>query len=170
MAGGRMAYVGPRRRAAAETNAVDSAASKRPKMQSLASQKKIDDWKIYTVHNASMYSTIMTYLSQDAVPEALQKLNDWENESPASKLSGEYPLAEARIYIHVEDLRRAVNALSTYRKSVTMSAQLADAMNLEIECLQRMNNKKQIKEVAEDFLKRFPGHPFEERMKEALAQ
>lgn len=170
MAGGRMAYVGPRRRALAETNTVGSAASKRPKMQSLSSQKKIDDWKIYTVHNASMYATIMTYLSQDAVPEALQKLNDWENESPAAKLSGEYPLAEARIYIYVEDLRRAINTLATYRKSVTMSAQLADAMNLEIECLERINNKKQVKEVAEDFIKRFPGHPFEDKMKEALAQ
>ena len=172
MAGGRLTYVGPRKRKdkEADTNTVDKAELKRLKPQSLASQKKVDDWKIYTVHDASMYSTITTYLAQDALPEAFQKLSDWENESPASKLSGEYPLAEAKIYIYVEDFRRAINALGAYRKSVAMSAQLADAMKLEIDCLQKINEKKRAQEVAEDFLKRFPGHPFEAEMKEVLAR
>ncbi len=172
MAGGRLTYVGPRKRKdkEADTNTVDKAASKRPKVQTLASQKKVDDWKVYTVHDASMYATITSFLAQDALPEAFQKLTDWENESPASKLSGDYPLAEAKIYIYVEDFRRAINALDTYRKGVAMSAQLADAMKLEIECLQRINANKRVKEIAEDFLKRFPGHPFVEEMKEVLAR
>ena len=170
LAGGRLTYVGPRKRKdqAAETNLVDKAAGKRPKLQTLTSQKKVDDWKIYTVHDASMYATITSFLAQDALPEAFQKLYDWENESPASKLSGEYPLAEAKVYIAVEDFRRAINTLAAYRKGVTMSAQLADAMKLEIECLARINDKQRAKEVAGDFLKRFPGHPFEAEMKEVL--
>ena len=172
MVGGRLTYVGPRKRKEkqAETNTVDKTASKRPKQQTLTSQKKVDDWKIYTVHDASMYATITTFLAQDALPEAFQKLIDWENESPASKLSGDYPLAEAKIYIQVEDFRRAINALATYRKSVAMSAQLADAMKLELDCLQRINEKKRAKEVAEEFVKRFPGHPFEEEMKGVIAR
>ena len=170
MVGGRLTYVGPRKRKEApETNVVDKAAGKRPKMQTLTSQKKADDWKIYTVHDASMFATIKSFLEQDAVPEAFQKLSDWENESPSSKLAGEYPMAEAKIYAHVEDYRRAVNALAAYRKSVTMSAQLADAMKMEVECLEKINGRKQIKEVAQDFVKRFPGHPYEEQMKEYLA-
>ena len=169
--GGRLAYVGPRKRKAAEgTNAVEKAASKRPKLQSLTSQKKVDDWKIYTVHDTSMYATITSFIAQDAVPEAFQKLTDWENESPQSKLSGEYPLAEAKVYVHVEDYRRAINAIDAYRKSVAMSAQLADAMKLEVECLQKINDKKRTREIAEDFVKRFPGHPFEAEMKEVLGK
>ncbi len=171
MAGGRLTYVGARKRrdAEAETNTTAKAASKRPAMQSLASRMKVDDWKIYTVHDASMYATIASFLAQDALPEAFQKLNDWENESPSSKLSGDYPMAEAKVYLAVGDLRRAVNALVTYRKGVTMSAQLADAMKLEIECLQQLNDKTRVKEIAADFVKRFPGHPFEAAMKEVLA-
>ena len=78
-------------------------------------------------------------------------------------------MAEAKVYLAVGDLRRAVNALATYRKGVTMSAQLADAMKLEIECLQQLNDKTRVKEIAADFVKRFPGHPFEAAMKEVLA-
>ncbi|OQC33481.1 MAG: hypothetical protein BWX70_00078 [Verrucomicrobia bacterium ADurb.Bin070] len=171
MAGGRLTYVGARKRrdAEPETNTTAKASSKRPAMQSLASRMKVDDWKVYTVHDASMYATITSFLAQDALPEAFQKLTDWENESPASKLSGDYPMAEARVYLSVGDLRRAVNALATYRKSVTMSAQLADAMKLEIECLQQLNDKTRIKEIAADFVQRFPGHPYEAAMKEVLA-
>jgi len=169
MAGGRLTYVGPRKRKEPETNTVDKASAKKPKMPSLASQKKVDDWKIYTVHDASMSATIATFLAQDAIPEAFQKLTDWENESPQSKLTGEYPLAEAKVYIHVEDYRRAVNILTTFRKSVTMSAQLADAMKLEVDCLEKLGDKTRVKEVAADFLKRFPGHPYEKDMKEIAA-
>ena len=170
MAGGRLTYVGVRKSKKIEsTNAVDKAASKTTKLRSLSSLVKVDDWKIYTVHDASMFATVTSFLAQDALPEAFQKLSDWENESPQSKLSGEFPLAEAKVYMHVEDYRRAINTLATFRKGVTMSAQLADAMKLEIECLQKVNDKKRIKEVAEDFLKRFPGHPYEAEMKEVLA-
>ena len=170
MAGGRLTYIGARKSKKIEgTNAVDKAASKKTKLRSLSSLVKVDDWKIYTVHDASMFATVTSFLTQDALPEAFQKLSDWENESPQSKLSGEFPLAEAKVYIHVEDYRRAINTLATFRKGVTMSAQLADAMKLEIECLQKINDKKRVKDVAEDFLKRFPGHPYEAEMKEVLA-
>lgn len=160
MAGGRLAYVTPQRRAS------DGAKGTKTKAASVA--RRVDDWKIYTVHDASMYTTITSYIGQDAIAEAFQKLSDWENESPVSKLGGEYALAEAALYIHVEDVRRAVHTLAAYRKTVTMSAQLADAMKLELECHQRLNSTAAAKEVANEFLKRFPGHPFETKMKEAL--
>jgi tetratricopeptide (TPR) repeat protein len=158
MAGGRLAYVAPQRRA--------SGSAKGAKTKSASVTRRVDDWKIYTVHDASMYTTITAYIEQDAVAEAFQKLSDWENESPVSKLGGEYALAEAALYIHVKDMRRAVHTLESYRKTVTMSAQLADAMRLEVECHQRLNDMAAAKEVANDFLKRFPGHPFETKMKE----
>lgn len=163
VAGGRLSYIGARKKEST-TNSV--AKAKRGGLQSLSSQRKIDDWKVYTVHDASMYTTIMSFLQQDALPEAFQKLADWESESPISKLAGDYPMAEARVYMAVEDYRRAINALAAYRKNVTMSAQLADAMKLEIDCRRRVNDLVTIKEIAAEFLKSFPGHPYEAEMKE----
>jgi hypothetical protein len=131
--------------------------------------KKADDWKVYTVHDASMAATIATDLSQDAVPEALQELNDWENESPQSKLTGEYLLRRPRSTPTSKTTGAPSTRSDAFRKSVTMGAQLADAMNVEIENLQKINDKTRAKEVAEDFLKRFPGHPFEAEIKEMVA-
>lgn len=166
VAGGRLGFVDPKKRkAVVDTNEVSKVTSKKPKLPSMTSQKKVDDWKIYTVHDASIAATISAFLAQDAIPEAFQKLSDWENESPQSKLSGEFPLTEAKVYIHVEDYVRAINALSNFRKSVAMSAQLADAMKLETDCLTRIGEKARAQEVAKEFLKRFPGHPYEADMK-----
>jgi len=167
MAGGRLGFVDPKkRRVIPEANDVSKVSSKKPKPPSLFSQKKIDDWKIYTVHDASMSATIASFLTQEAIPEAFQKLSDWENESPQSKLTGDFLLTEAKVYIHVEDYVRAINTLDHFRKSVTMTAELADAMKLEVDSLLKINEKKRAQEVAKDFLGRFPGHPYEAEMKE----
>lgn len=171
MAGGRMSYVGTRRTTKLQdTSGTNNAARAKSQLRSLRQPKtlnaKVDDWKIYTVHDASMYTTITSYLLQHALPEALQKLNDWENETPTSKLSGDFPMAEAKVYMYARDFRRAANALDIYRKNTSMSAQLADAMKLEIDALAELGDKKRIKEVAQDFVKKFPGHPYEKEMKE----
>ena len=157
MAGGRLTYVGPRkaRSSETETNTVAKAGQKGTRKPTALKPSsltgKVDDWKIYTVHDASFYATITAFLAQDALPEALQKLADWENESPASKLSGEYPMAAARIYLYVKDFRRAVNELDVYCRTVEMSAQLADAMKLETEALAELKNRKRMKEIAAYF-------------------
>ena len=134
--------------------------------QSLAAQRaqRIDAWKVLTVQDSSMYTTIVNFLAQDAVEEALQKLWEWEAMSPLSKLSGEYTVAAARVYMYLEDYRRAINMLRNYRKQITMNAMLADAMKLEMDCLVKLDDKPRIKELAEDFTKRFPGHPYESQM------
>ncbi|MCL2104450.1 MAG: hypothetical protein FWH21_05270 [Kiritimatiellaeota bacterium] len=163
MPGGYVPFLDPARRRA-PTNTVSTAAVKKP--QSLAAQmaQKIDAWKILTVQDASMYSTIVSFLAQDATEEALQKLSDWEGMSPLSKLSGEYTVAAARTYVYLEDYRRAINILKNYRAQTTMNAMLADAMKLEMDCLVKLDDKPRIKELAEDFVKRFPGHPYELEM------
>lgn len=181
---GRLSYVGPRmtpeeieakrileeKKRNPNFKVEEERPKKKSRLKSLRSpklpQKRIEDWKVKTVHNASMYTTITTYLSQDAIQEAIQELGDWGVQSPSSKLSGEYPMAAARVYIYVRDYRRAVNVLDIYCRQVEMSAQLADAMKLETECLAELKDWKRQKEVAEKFLRRFRGHPFEEYMKE----
>ncbi len=164
MAGGRLAFAKPAPKSKEEA----TADSRRRRTQSLTARRKVDDWKIYTVHDASHFATINSLLAQDAIAEALQRLSDWENESPQSKLTGEYPLAEARVYAYLEDYRRAINTLAAYRKCVTMTAQLADVMKFEAECRLKIRDTKAVAEIVEEFLKRFPGHPYESEMKEML--
>lgn len=174
MPGGRTPFYDPeRRKAIEETEGAPAPAQpgrRAPRAQSLVTRQRVDDWKIRTVHDASMHTTIASFLSQDAVAEAFQQLADWELQSPLSKLTGDYPLAEARVYMHVEDYRRAAHALAAYRRNVTMSASLAEAMRLEAECLERLNNRTALRELAAEFIKRFPGHPQEAEMKELQAR
>ena len=99
------------------------------------------------------------------MPEALQEMANWESESPTSKLEGEYPIAAARVYQKAKDFRRAANILDLYTRNTGMSAQLPDAIKLEVECLGELNDTERQRKLAKDFLKRFPGHPFEEEMK-----
>lgn len=71
--------------------------------------------------------------------------------------------------MYVKDFRRAANALDVYTRNTGMAAQLADAMKLEVECLGELKDKARQKALTKDFLKRFPGHPYADEMKE-LAQ
>ena len=166
MPGGHVPFLNPEKRKEPTNTTVTATASRRP--LSLAAQlaQRIDPWKMLTVQDASMYSTIVTFLAQDATEEALQKLADWEGLSPLSKLSGEYNVAAARIYMYLGDYRRAINILKNYRTQTTMNAMLADAMKLEMDCLVKLDDrdKPRIRELAEDFVRRFPGHPYELEM------
>ena len=165
MPGGYVPFLNPEKRKE-PANTATAATPKKPLSLIAQMAQKIDPWKILTVQDASMYSTIVTFLAQDATEEALQKLADWEGSSPLSKLSGEYTVAAARVYMYMDDYRRALNILKNYRTQTTMNAMLADAMKLEMDCLVKLNDrdKPRIKELAEDFVKRFPGHPYEQEM------
>lgn len=125
---------------------------------------KGEEWKTYTVRNASLYKTILSQLEQGAFDEALQTLRAWENESPTGKLEGEYTMAEARVYRALGDSRRVVNALDVYVRNTVMTAELADAMKLEAECLDDLKETARRRALAKEFLKRFPGHPYGEEM------
>ena len=130
----------------------------------LPAAPKGEEWKTYTVRNASMYKTILSQLEQGAFAEALGTLRTWEDESPTGKQEGEYTMAEARVYRALGDSRRAVNALDVYVRNTVMTAELADAMKLEAECLNDLNETARRRALAKDFLKRFPGHPYGEEM------
>ncbi|MCL1921481.1 MAG: hypothetical protein FWG50_10490 [Kiritimatiellaeota bacterium] len=163
--GGYVPYLDPSRRKA-PTNTTSTVAAKANQSLAAKMASRIDAWKVLTVQDSSMYTTIVTFLAQDALEEALQKLWEWEAMSPLSKMTGEYTVAAARVYMYVEDYRRAINMLRNYRQQTTMNAMLADAMKLEMDCLLKLDDKDKprIKELAEDFVKRFPGHPYEQQM------
>ena len=89
-------------------------------------------------------------------------------ELPLSKLTGDYPLAESKFYMTVGDYRRALRILKAYRSGVDISSYLPEAMTLELECLNNLDQKKELTELAREMIKRFPSHPAAERAKDYL--
>ena len=129
----------------------------------LSQRVRIEDWKAQAVRDATFMATIRDQLAQGAVEEAMAELRRWETESPLSKLNGDYPLAEARIYSHLGDDRRAVATLRAYRATADMDSALPDAMALELECLERMRRLDDARALAKEIVERLPGHPLADK-------
>jgi hypothetical protein len=129
-----------------------------------------EGWKSVTLRDAARLATVRSCLAQGAVLEAFAELRQWERESPLAKLSGDYPLAEAQVYARAGDDRRALAALRALRRNVGLNAALPDAMALEWACLERLRRDEDARALAEDIVKRLPGHPLAQRAQSALRQ
>jgi TolA-binding protein len=55
-----------------------------------------------------------------------------------------------------------------YRKGVDVSSSLPEAMELELDCLCRLKQEAEARELASDIRKRFPNHPVAERARQVL--
>ncbi len=133
----------------------------------LSQRVRIEDWKAQAVRDATFMATIRDQLAQGAVEDAMAELKRWETESPLSKLNGDYPLAEARIYSYLGDDRRAVATLKAYRETADMDSALPDAMALELECLERMRRLDDARALAKEIVERLPGHPLADKARAA---
>ncbi len=132
--------------------------------------KRSDAWKLYAVNDAAQSSTIRTYLDQDAVAEAFATLTQWENDTPMSKIGGDFPMTEARVYAYVGDFRRAAAILAAYRRADLMTSQLPEAMDLHLEAMMQLKRFQEARTLAEEALKRFPGLPVAERAESVIWQ
>ncbi len=124
--------------------------------------KRSDAWKLYAVNDAAQSATLRAYLAQDAVEEAFAALAQWENDTPMSKLNGDFLLAEARTYAHVGDYRRTASVLAAYRHGDRTTSELPEAMELQMQALSRLRRFDQLRPIAEEAIKRFPGLPLAE--------
>lgn len=127
-------------------------------------------WKRYAVNDAAQSATIRAYLAQDAVSEAFAALDQWENDAPLSKLGGDFPLTEARVYAQVGDPRRVAAILAAYHSADLMTSQLPDAMALHLEALMQLKRFPEARALAQATLKRFPGLPAAALAERILAQ
>jgi TolA-binding protein len=141
---------GPSRERPAVTGAISLPATREP-------------WKAEAVRESSYYRTAHDLIGKGCLYEARDVLRRWELELPLSKISGDYSLAEAEYFRTIRDFRRALKILRAYREGTEMSAFLADAMEMEIQCLVQLGRDKEIVELAKEFERRFPGHPAAER-------
>ncbi len=143
-----------------------------PRMPGRAALPRVrtEDWKAYAVRDAAFLATVRSYLSQDAVADAFAEMRQWERQSPLAKLSGDYPLAEAQLYVRVGDDRRALRTLQAYRQGVDLTGALPDAMLLELQCLLRLQRREEARVLADEIIKRLPGHPAAVQARETLAR
>ena len=131
-------------------------------------QSGSNNWKIMAVHEAAFYATVQSLIQQEALTEARQTLDQWERELPLSKLSGDYPLAEARYFMALKHYQRALKILSGYRKSVDLTNYLPEAMKLEFRCLALLGQHDAALDLARLIIKRLPNHPLAEEAKTQL--
>ena len=127
-----------------------------------------EPWKAEAVRASSYYATAHDLIRKGFMAEAEDVLREWEIESPLSKLSGDYPLAEAEFFIAVRDYSRALRVLQAYRKGVEMTPFLPTAMEMELECLGKLGRANELKDLAELAVKRFPGLPLAQKAKSLL--
>jgi tetratricopeptide (TPR) repeat protein len=128
------------------------------------------DWKAMAVREASFYSTVDSLTRGGYFIEARDALRQWELEAPLSKLSGDYPLAEAGYYVAAGNVRRALAGLTLYRQSMDLSSSLPEVMDLELRCLVQLKRQKEAEALAGEILKQFPNHPAAERAKQVLVK
>ena len=128
------------------------------------------DWKTLAVREASFYSTVSSLTESGYFFEARDTLRQWELEVPLSKLSGDYPLAEAEYYLAVGNVRRALVGVRIYRSSMDISSSLPEVMDLELRCLVQLKQQREAEALAAEILKEFPNAPAGERAKRVLGK
>lgn len=132
--------------------------------------QSISDWKVRAVQEAGYYATVQSLIDQDSIEEARAVLDEWELEFPLTKLSGDYPVAEALYYIAVRNFRAAVGILSNYRRVVEISNELPRAMRMELYCLTQLGDDKAARAFARGVIERLPRHALAEEIKTILAR
>ncbi|MEM7392633.1 MAG: hypothetical protein AAF492_09815, partial [Verrucomicrobiota bacterium] len=67
----------------------------------------VADWKMDALVDAAQSETVKNLIEQDFLLEAKQALRQWERSFPLSKISSDYILTEAKLYMALEDWKRA---------------------------------------------------------------
>ncbi|NQU10194.1 hypothetical protein HQ590_05360, partial [bacterium] len=122
-------------------------------------RRQSPDWRTEAVREASYYEMVRSLLDQEDLYGARDILTTWELEFPLSKLGGDYPLAEGRYWMAADDYERAATILKAYRQGTDLSPFVAQAMELEMECLLKLRSAEEMKALAEDIQRRFPKLP-----------
>jgi TolA-binding protein len=115
-------------------------------------------WKTFAVHEASFLVTARDLIRDGYLFVARDVLNSWEIQFPLSKMNGDYSLAEAEFYVAAGIYPRAIRILKLARQGTDISSFLPATYALELECLRKMGNDKEAKELAKTVAREFPNH------------
>lgn len=117
------------------------------------------DWRIGAVREAAYLQSVLTLIQQKAWLDAQRELDQWEQEFPMSKLSGDFLYGEAKYYYAIKDYPRTAAILGSYRAVIENATVMVEAMQMEVDCLMELKRPAEAAKVAAEMEKRFPGHP-----------
>ena len=112
------------------------------------------------LQEVSLTENVRTLTESGFLLEALQALNALETEFPLSKISGDFILREADIYMRMRDWRRARPMLEAYCREVDASSYLPDAVSALILCVKSSSaDPSGVREIVEKVRDRLKFHP-----------
>lgn len=118
------------------------------------------DQKGGALQEVSLSENVRTLTGNGFLLEARQALLAWENEFPLSKISGDYILREAGIYIKMDDWKRAQPMLEAYCREIDASSYLPEAVSMLIYCVGASKAQPaSIREIVEKVKGRLKYHP-----------
>jgi hypothetical protein len=128
--------------------------------QSVATSKAVPDLKGGALQEVSLTENVRTLTEGGFLLEALQALDAWEAEFPLSKISGDFILREASIYLKMKDWKHARPMLEAYCREIDASSYLPDAVSALIVCVQSSKGDPgSIRGIVEKVRDRLKFHP-----------
>lgn len=112
-------------------------------------------WKLAAIRDVAASENISMLVDQGYLLEAFRDLRLWERALPMSKISGDFLLREAKLYMELQDYRRARKILSAYCEQVDASNFLPEAMAMIRSCMIDMKETDAaIEKYENDIMKR----------------
>ncbi len=115
----------------------------------MVAPKDVPAWKLAAIREVAATENVDMLISQGFYLEAFQSLQRWERAFPMAKITGDYILREAKLYIRLEDYKRARKLLTAYCEQVDVSNFLPEAMQMIKECMYAMKEPDSVVEKLE---------------------
>ena len=130
----------------------------------------VADQKGGALQEVSLSENVRTLTWDNFLLEARQSLLAWENEFPLSKISGDYILREAALYIKMGDWKRAQPMLEAYCREIDASSYLPDAATMLIACVSATKAPPaSIRDIIEKVKGRLKYHPVASKLDQFLS-
>jgi hypothetical protein len=120
----------------------------------MVAPRDVPAWKLAAIREVADSENVNMLISQGFYLEALQALGLWERAFPMAKITGDYILREAKLYMQVEDYKRARKLLTAYCEQVDVSNFLPEAMQMIKECMYAMKEPDSVIENLEKEIKK----------------
>jgi hypothetical protein len=121
----------------------------------LEAPANVENWKLSAIRDVAASENVARLLEQGFYLEAYQALQIWERAFPMAKISGDYLLREADLYMALGDFKRARIILSAYCEQIDLSNFLPEAMNKVKRCMMEMHEPAaEIEKYEQEILKR----------------
>jgi len=109
------------------------------KKEDIEAPSNVASWKLAAIRDVAASENVGNLIEQEFYLEAFQALKTWERSFPLTKITGDFLLREAKLYIALKDYKRARAILTAYCDQIDTSNFLPEAMNMIKNCMIFMN-------------------------------